>query len=289
MNFLILELTYLGLFVGMLAAWVWFRDRRPVKLPFTEDFRNQPGKSLLNELDDIKLDAFGLLITAFLLPFIVTAIFSQLGDLENRNSLVVVCGLVAWLIMVGSLLKKARVIRNYKLGYLGEVYVAQCLMPLIAKGYRLFHDYPCRDFNIDHVAIGPEGIFAIETKARRKRDRKGGSDDVKVRVQGDVLYFPDWKDEESIPQAKRQAKWLGKELAKEMGESIQVVPVLVIPGWYIDTSAGASVLICSGGEIDKIIPKWGKQNLSREQLLKLIGFFRRQCSYRPDQKTTKAK
>ena len=97
MNFLILELTYLGLFVGMLAAWVWFRDRRPVKLPFTEDFRNQPGKSLLNELDDIKLDAFGLLITAFLLPFIVTAIFSQLGDLENRNSLVVVCGLVAWL------------------------------------------------------------------------------------------------------------------------------------------------------------------------------------------------
>ncbi|MBT5106864.1 MAG: NERD domain-containing protein [Porticoccaceae bacterium] len=289
MNFLILELTYLGLFVGMFVVWIWFRDRRPVKLPFTEDFRNQPGKSLLNELDDLKLDAFGLLITAFLLPFIATAIFSQLSDLENRNSLVVVCGVVAWLIMVGAFFKKTRIIRNYKLGYLGEVYVAQCLMPLVAKHYRLFHDYPCRDFNIDHVVIGPEGIFAVETKARRKRDRKGGSNDVKVRVQGDVLHFPDWTDEESIPQAKRQAKWLEKEMIKEFAEPYQVVPVLVIPGWYIDTSAGSSILVCNGREMEKIIPKWGKEKLSRDRLPKLVGFFRRRCSYRPDQETTKAK
>lgn len=37
-------------------------------------------------------------------------------------------------------------------------------------GNRSFHDFPAgKDWNIDHVAVGPGGVFAIETKTRSKR------------------------------------------------------------------------------------------------------------------------
>ncbi|GJM24502.1 MAG: hypothetical protein DHS20C16_09170 [Phycisphaerae bacterium] len=36
------------------------------------------------------------------------------------------------------------------------------------KGYRVYHDIQCDGFNIDHVLIGPGGVFVIETKTASK-------------------------------------------------------------------------------------------------------------------------
>lgn len=46
--------------------------------------------------------------------------------------------------------------------------VGQLLEELRESGYRVFHDIPGPDFNVDHVVVGPAGIFTIETKTRSK-------------------------------------------------------------------------------------------------------------------------
>ena len=48
--------------------------------------------------------------------------------------------------------------------------VAGKLDPLREDGYRIFHGFPGGpNWNIDHIAIGPGGLFVIETKVRSKR------------------------------------------------------------------------------------------------------------------------
>lgn len=37
----------------------------------------------------------------------------------------------------------------------------------LSKGYAVFNDFRCPMGNIDHIAIGPTGIFVVETKSPR--------------------------------------------------------------------------------------------------------------------------
>ena len=58
--------------------------------------------------------------------------------------------------------KARRLVRGER----GEMQVAEVLEDLRSSGYRPFHDLKRDGFNIDHVLVGPGGVFAIETKFR---------------------------------------------------------------------------------------------------------------------------
>ena len=80
------------------------------------------------------------------------------------------------------------------LGYLGERFVGDCLEPLKRQGWYVLHDMPGeageRKFNIDHVAVGPGGVWAIETKTRRKGRARPGFEPHKVFFDGKQLIWP---------------------------------------------------------------------------------------------------
>jgi hypothetical protein len=50
-------------------------------------------------------------------------------------------------------------------GWTGEREVARVLAPLTSVGYEVLHDVDLGSGNVDHVVVGPTGIYAIETKA----------------------------------------------------------------------------------------------------------------------------
>ena len=53
----------------------------------------------------------------------------------------------------------------------GERLVGETINWLMKDGFDVFHDYPIdpngKSGNIDHIVVGPNGVFAIETKAVR--------------------------------------------------------------------------------------------------------------------------
>lgn len=59
--------------------------------------------------------------------------------------------------------------RQLRLGMLGEQVVGQMLERLRASGYEVFHDTRGAKHNIDHVLVGPTGVYVIETKALSNR------------------------------------------------------------------------------------------------------------------------
>ncbi len=112
----------------------------------------------------------------------------------------------------------------------GEKAVGQYLESFRERGYRVFHDLIENGFNIDHVLIGPAGVFTIETKTISKPARGSCEieyDGQKVRVNG---FNP---DRDPIAQAKAEASWVRDFLAESTGMNVRVRPVVPYPGWFI--------------------------------------------------------
>lgn len=115
----------------------------------------------------------------------------------------------------------------------GEKAVGQLLDGLRTSGYSVFHDVVGEGFNVDHVLIGPAGVFSIETKTWRKPAR--GSPE--IAFDGETLRAAGWEpDRNPVVQAKAQASWLRGLLAESTGRRVPVRPVVLFPGWFVRDS-----------------------------------------------------
>lgn len=125
----------------------------------------------------------------------------------------------------------------FKLGIDGEKVVGQFLERLRSHGYSVFHDIVGKGFNVDHVLIGPAGVFTIETKTYSKApgpDVKVHFDGVQLTVDGVSL------DRDPIVQGKAQADWLRTLLEESTGRRFLTRSVILFPGWYVEQEPGTS-------------------------------------------------
>ncbi len=145
-------------------------------------------------------------------------------------------------------------LRNARLGLRGEQAVAEALHEAADAGYRVFHDLQTEQCgNIDHIVVGPRGVFAIEAKARRRRGSRNGKPEHVVEYDGRRLIFPCGHDPNAIEQVERNAKWLAEYLAKRTAEPVVVEPVVVIPGWYVETKGNFPVKVMNTGYLTKFL------------------------------------
>jgi len=115
----------------------------------------------------------------------------------------------------------------------GEKHVGQLLEGLRASGYSVFHDLVGTDFNVDHVIIGPAGVFTIETKTWSKP----GKGSPKITFDGETLLAAGWEpDRNPVIQARAQASWLQRLLLESTGKTFPVRPVVLFPEWFVEDS-----------------------------------------------------
>lgn len=127
-------------------------------------------------------------------------------------------------------LRIKRQMEAWKLGRDGERAVGQLLDTLRTDGYQVFHDVLGEGFNLDHVLIGPGGIFTIETKTWSKPV----SGSPKVYFDGETIRVGRMEpDRNPVIQARAQAGWLRSMLSESTGRDFAVLPVVVFPGWFI--------------------------------------------------------
>jgi hypothetical protein len=152
------------------------------------------------------------------------------------------------------MLEKFTLRRDCHLGLLGEKIVAEAIAPLTVDGCRIFHDVPAAGFNLDHVIVGPTGVFAVETKTRRAGRALSNRRPDEITFDGAQLIFPWGEDNFGIDQARHRAAWLGNWLRDTAGEPALPVPVLTFPGWNVTTAAaGADVAVVSPSAIPGLV------------------------------------
>lgn len=218
---------------------LWKRTRLGRKLfqptrrsPLRDNLLRSPGQTIHDILLDKTLD-FASDVWSLLFIGVLGLYFPFLTGWGFPTVVVwLIFGvLIIWILY--RLRTRSGEIRDLRLGLDGELATAEELSQLMFHGYYVFHDLPGDHFNIDHVVIGPAGVFAIETKTRSKPVGKG-KQLAMVIFEDSQLKFPDYQESESIQQAKDQSKWLSEFLRKSVGKAVAVKPVLALPGWLVE-------------------------------------------------------
>jgi hypothetical protein len=142
---------------------------------------------------------------------------------------------------------------NYAMGFNGLRRVGEELNRLTAEGFEVYHDVPFDGFTIDHVLIGPPGVFAVETKTRRKSGNDLAASENRAQFDGFRVNWPTSAESFGLEHTVANAKTLEQWLTSAMGETIEVTPILTLPGWAIDyTATNPNVLVLSTKEIGKL-------------------------------------
>jgi hypothetical protein len=230
--------------------------RKRSRTPLTGELLRPPGHSLLKQIESHRDEIDEQLMRLMLIPTVFTAFcFAQIhnnGATQIRLGLAVIMALaISGLIAYGvrAMLKVAKRLDALKAGYDAELAVAQELDQLMRKGAWVFHDIEANGFNIDHVVIAPQGVFAVETKGYTKRTDGDGKMNARVVFDGQKLVFPHYVTTGPIEQAERQAKWLSDWLGKATGTPVMAVPVVALPGWYVERKGAGNVNVFSGKEL----------------------------------------
>jgi hypothetical protein len=129
------------------------------------------------------------------------------------------------------LVRGARQIRQLRQGRDGERIVAEVLDTIREEGFRVFHDIIGPNFNVDHLLVGPRGIYVIETKTIKKPH----SPNATIWYDGETVSLAGLTPErDPIKQASALAKWIADLVQESSGKSYPVRPVVLYPGWYVE-------------------------------------------------------
>jgi len=136
--------------------------------PLSRNLLRSPDESLRKKYDDLIRNIAVDLTALPLLPLLLYTIHLTQSYLLNqvetvfRICLTVGLSLIVFLYLVYKLINKLRRVWKLRLGYEAEQAMGQELDQLMRHGAVVFHDLPADGFNIDHIAVTPKGVYAVE-------------------------------------------------------------------------------------------------------------------------------
>lgn len=272
---------YFILFVlGTFGLSIWQIKKRRERLPVEFKLLCGPGESLRKRMaafdENVGLHlmgwAFFPLITVLLAGAMWFAIHKPLtwSEFYLLTGISTVIFGASVIISGHGVMKLLDRYRCDRLGYLGERFVGEKLTALERKGYFVFHDVPAeagqRKFNLDHVVVGPSGLWLIETKTRRKGRAREGFKDHEVFFDGTQLIWPWGEDRHGLEQAESEARWLSEWINKRTGFDVTAKAILTLPGWMVKERKVAPIRVLNPINIPSAILGRGQQVLGSEQI-----------------------
>ena len=231
--------------------------------PLGEDLLRPAGYSLQKSIDDLQLDLMEAFIAIPIMSSFVPLMLLINEKLLNKTfglGVWLICGVAVALVVGYQIVRAIKIVKklaNYRLGLACEMAVGQELEQVIrpdSHPYRIFHDIQFEGFNVDHLAISPNGVFVIETKGRSK-PVVDGKKQVRVRLENDTLYFPKHSEKQPLEQVKMNVRAVKKWLSESTGFDVPVAGVLVLPGWFVERKQRAvDPYVMSGKALSSQLP-----------------------------------
>jgi hypothetical protein len=168
-------------------------------------------------------------------------------------------------------------LQSFLKGAKGEEIVAHELS-FLPDSFTIFHDLDIKlsraegghSANIDHIVVGPTGIFAIETK--------NWADSVTI-ANGELLYNGQKPSRPPLKQAKNSASTLCNFIKARIEQNIPVQPILCFASDSLTTGEQGSVgvLICNTEHLTNLIQSEDEFNLTKEKQQAVINALMKVC------------
>ena len=108
----------------------------------------------------------------------------------------------------------------------------------ISSGYgRVFHDVPVPSGVVDHVMVGPSGVYAVSVIARRPATSG------EARIDDNDVQFRPSRKVCDVGKIAAAVSELAHELGIQIGREVRVRSVIAVPGWDISSQSGGEHLL----------------------------------------------
>ena len=219
------------------------------RTPLAQNFLRSPGQSLESKIDWLNQEISLYFVMLVSLPLFFYSGFLSTFYVGRRQydpqdvALWLICGFVFSFIFLLLTLKHLKKRRKLRLGYEGAVAVGQELNQLMLQGNHVYHDFPADQSTIDHVVLGPSGIFVVQTATRSKTSPNGRREDETVEYNGKILMFPDGDDLTTIEQAEGQSAWLSHWISRAVEDPIATRAIVALPGWFVKRTSADGISV----------------------------------------------
>lgn len=258
---------------------------RQRKSTLTRNLLRGPGDSLRQRLavGETKLDLYVLLL--FFLPTLLAVLLmawskffaAPLSPLPD-SLLVLLLFVIA---LLGSLLfliiRELTTGREHSFAYDSAMAVGQELNLLMRQGCGVFHDFPGDGFTVDHVLVGPSGVYAVTSEGREKPLRRHGDIEDRVFYDGRELAFPGWSETAPVDRTRHQVGWLSDWLQGVVGEPVTVKGIIFLPGWIIETNGRHEISVINEKNAAFLGRPRGKNILDAESVERVAYQIEQRC------------
>ena len=222
--------------------------------PLKDKPLRQAGQSVQEQINDFFDDKVMpyLLIPLFLILLAGLELFRYLHPSKPHPYALTVIAVLSVVYSIHKILSIRQEISNLRLGRDGEKEVAEELDNLRATGCIVFHDIRGNNFNLDHVVLSQKGIFVVETKTFSKPTNK----EAQVHFDGKQLNIDGLGTKnEILTQVEAESTWLKEMLKKSTGKDFMIKPVIVFPGWFINSQDYSRIWVLNPKGVPKFIEK----------------------------------
>jgi len=151
-----------------------------------------------------------------------------------------------------------RELRKLKADVRAERLVADQLHTAAGGGFHVFHDAvvpgPQKLYHIDHLVVGPTGVYAIETRTHEKPAEAAKSSGDRVAFNGVALEWPTGPaDAESPREATAHAERVQTYLHERLGVAVPVQPVLALPGWQVEGAGYGALAVVNPRQFPSLL------------------------------------
>lgn len=260
------DLLPLFLMFGVLVLMLIFfqrklsriRSEKAVASPHDLPLRG-PGESILDRIDRsaAELAAFG--VAAAVLPLVLLLTYISYLHFSGKSGgwmdlVYLVCLSVGFIPYGVNKLRRINAkIKRLRRVYAGVQAVALEINRLMLSGYHVYHDFPSGRFHIDHVIIGPTGVFTVQSRIPSCFDRGNLRRGDTISAVGNALSLSQTTDTVSIQTTAFHASWLANWLLTATGEALRVQPLLTLPGWTIDCLDEQEVIVVEAAGIKGVV------------------------------------
>ena len=129
-----------------------------------------------------------LILAAFLAPLVIGVNLAAAHWSSLRWSAGLVTGMVVAMFVIARM-SPPPWIENWQDGAVAEQWTGRALRELESQGWRIFHDLTASDGNMDHVVVGPGGVFLLDSKRWRGSITVDGDSPVGRRIEGPDLHW----------------------------------------------------------------------------------------------------
>lgn len=270
--------------VGYLVVY-WFKHRVATeKTPLVRFLLHGPGEPLRRRLVaiDAKLDLY-LLLLLFSPPLLAALLLARQATCAPSRFpfswLIFFILALAVLLVAALFISMLRLLaerRRQAFALDCHQAVGQELNLLMRSGYGVFHGFPAEGYCIDHVLVGPAGVYAVATEGRsRPRQRQSGEE--RVFYDGKTLSFPGWQETGPVARVGQQADWLADWLTRVVGEPVSVKGVVFLPGWIVEASGRHAVSVINEQSASLLANPRGEQALDAESVQRIAYQIEQRC------------